>query len=144
MVHFSGALVDILNQGIILNVFNFDECVSFYKKVFNLPEMFSKIDGDFRLTCLKFGDGYLMLETGGFASESEKNQAQNPTILRFNVASIQQALTHISKFDSNASIIENDWGSIIRVIDPDGNPISIRDNAGFQRDLRKNLTEQTL
>jgi lactoylglutathione lyase len=57
-----------------------------------------------------------MLETGGFASESEKNQAQNPTILRFNVASIQQALTHISKFDSNASIIENDWGSIIRIM----------------------------
>ncbi len=71
-------------------------------------------------------------------------QAQNPTILRFNVATIQQALTHISKFDSNASIIENGWGSIIRNIDPDGNSISIQVNAGYQGDASKSLTEQAL
>ncbi len=128
--------MDIQNQGIILNVFNFDKCVSFYKTVFNLPEMFTKIDGDFKLTCLEFGSSYLMLETGGVASESEKDISQNPTILRFNVASIQKALEHICKFDSNAKIIENDWGSIIRVVDPDGNPISIRDNSGFQRHMK--------
>ncbi len=128
--------MDIENQGIILNVFNFDKCVSFYKTVFNLPEMFSKVDGDFRLTCLEFGRSYLMLETGGFASESEKDFTQNPTILRFNVASIQKALEHICKFDSSAAIIESDWGSIIRLVDPDGNPISVRDNFGFQRDLK--------
>ena len=51
--------MDIQNQGIILNVFNFDKCVSFYKTVFNLPEMFTKTDGDFRLTCLEFGSSYL-------------------------------------------------------------------------------------
>ncbi|PSW55944.1 glyoxalase/bleomycin resistance/dioxygenase family protein, partial [Photobacterium kishitanii] len=128
--------MDIINQGIILNVFNFDKCVSFYKTVFNLPEMFSKVDGDFRLTCLKFGNSYLMLETGGIASESEKDFTKNPTILRFNVACIQSALEHISKFDSSAKIIEQGWGSIIRVVDPDGNPISIRDDYGFQRDLK--------
>ena len=82
--------MDIQNQGIILNVFNFDKCVSFYKTVFNLPEMFTKIDGDFKLTCLEFGSSYLMLETGGVASELEKDISQNPTILRFNVASIQK------------------------------------------------------
>lgn len=128
--------MNIQNQGIILNVFNFDKCVSFYKTVFNLPEMFSKIEGDFRLTCLEFGSSYLMLETGGVACDSEKDISQNPTILRFNVASIQQALEHVSKFDSNAKIIENDWGSIIRITDPDGNPISIRDNSGFQRHMK--------
>ena len=128
--------MDIQNHDIILNVFNFDKCVSFYKTVFNLPEMFSKIDGDFRLVCLEFGSSYLMLETGGVASGSEKDMTQNPTILRFNVASIQKTLEHICRFDSNATIIENDWGSIIRVVDPDGNPISIRDNSGFQRDMK--------
>ena len=127
--------MDIQNQGIILNVYNFDDCVSFYKKAFDLAEMFSKVDGDFRLTCLEFGNSYLMLETGGVACDSEKDTSQNPTILRFNVANIQQALPHISKFDSNAKIIENDWGSIIRVVDPDGNPISIRDNSGFLNQL---------
>ncbi len=131
--------MDILNQGIILNVFNFDKCVSFYKTVFNLPEMFSKRDGDFRLTCLEFGNSYLMIETGGVATDSVKDFTQNPTILRFNVASIQKALEHISQFDSSATIIENDWGAIIRVVDPDGNPISIRDDSGFQRDI-KNIT----
>jgi lactoylglutathione lyase len=135
-LYFQGGSVDIQNQGIILNVFNFDKCVSFYKTVFNLPEMFTKTDGNFRLTCLEFGSSYLMLETGGVSSESEKDISQNPTILRFNVASIQKALEHICKFDSSAEIIENDWGSIIRVIDPDGNPISIRDNSGFQRHMK--------
>jgi lactoylglutathione lyase len=77
-----------------------------------------------------------MLETGGVASESEKDISQNPTILRFNVASIRKALEHISKFDSSTKIIKNDWGSIIRVIDPDGNPISIRDNSGFQHHIK--------
>lgn len=119
------------NYGIILNVFNFNECVSFYKTVFNLPEMFSKVDGDFRLTCLEFGNSYLMLETGGVACNTEKNVSQNPTILRFNVANINEAFEHILKFESNAQLIENDWGTIIRLIDPDGNPVSVREHAGF-------------
>jgi len=124
--------VQIENYGIILNVSNFEKCVSFYKKVFDLPEMFSKVDGDFQLTCLKFGNSYLMLETGGVASSTEKDVSQNPAILRFNVSDINDALITIRKYDSSAKIIQNDWGSIIRVIDPDGNPISIRDNSGFE------------
>ncbi|WP_211242398.1 hypothetical protein [Cobetia crustatorum] len=60
---FQGGLMDIQHQGIILNVYNFDDCVSFYKKAFDLAEMFLKVDGDFRLTCLEFGNSYLMLET---------------------------------------------------------------------------------
>jgi lactoylglutathione lyase len=124
--------VKIEDYGIILNVSNFEKCVSFYKSVFHLPEMFSKVDGDFQLTCLKFGNSYLMLESGGVASLTEKDMSQNPTILRFNVADIHAALISICKYDSNAKIIENDWGSIIRVTDPDGNPISIRDNSGFK------------
>jgi lactoylglutathione lyase len=133
---FQGRSVDIQNQGIILNVFNFDKCVSFYKKAFNLSEMFTKIEGDFRLTCLEFGNSYLMLETGGIACYSEKNISQNPIILRFNVSCIYKALKHIVQFSPDAQIIENDWGSIIRVIDPDGNPISIRDNSGFLSQMK--------
>ena len=129
--------MNIQNQGIILNVCHFDLCVSFYKQVFKLPEMFTKVDGDFRLTCLAFGNSYLMLETGGVANDTEKNVAQNPTILRFNVANIDKALTHITQFFPNAHIIENDWGAIIRVSDPDGNPISIRDNAGFVQHMKR-------
>ena len=117
--------------GIILNVFHFDACVSFYKTVFGLEEMFSKVDGDFRLTCLAFGSAYLMIETGGVASDGEKSVAQTATILRFNVADIHEAFAAIREHDSNARLIENDWGTIVRCMDPDGNPISIRESAGF-------------
>lgn len=127
-----GESIDIQNQGLILNVFHFEQCVAFYKQVFRLPEMFSKVNGDFKLTCLAFGDSYLIIETAGVASQKEKTVFQSATILRFNVACIEETLTHISTFDSDAKVITNDWGSIIRIAGPDGNPTSIRDNAGFK------------
>lgn len=117
--------------GIILNVSRFDACVSFYKTAFGLSEQFSKVDGDFRLTCLEFGSAYLMIETGGVASAEEKSVAQTATIFRFNVADIHEAFAAIREHDSNARLIENDWGTIVRCMDPDGNPISIRESAGF-------------
>lgn len=127
--------MNIDSYGIILNVENFDECVAFYKNVFNLSEMFTKEEGDFKLACLAFGESYLMLETGGVASISEKVAYQNPTALRFNVSDIHEALAFINKYDSQARILESKWGAIIRVMDPDGNPISIRDQAGFLKQV---------
>ena len=128
--------MNIESHGIILNVEHFDECVAFYKNVFNLPEMFTKEEGDFKLACLAFGDSYLMLETGGVASISEKVAYQNPTALRFNVADIHQALAYINEYDNQAEILESQWGAIIRIMDPDGNPISIRDHAGFLKQVQ--------
>jgi lactoylglutathione lyase len=125
-------MLEIERFGIILNVSNFDECVSFYKSLFGLPEIFSKVDGDFRLTCLEFGSAYLMIENGGIASASEKSILQSPTILRFNVVDIDKAFESVLAQDGNAKLIKNDWGTIIRCIDPDGNPISIRDSSGFK------------
>ena len=123
--------MDVERCGIILNVAKFDECVSFYKNLFGLAEMFSRVDGDFKLTCLEFGSAYLMIESGGVACSSEKTVAQNPAILRFNVADIHKALAAVRKHDANAELIHNDWGTIIRCTDPDGNPVSIRESAGF-------------
>lgn len=117
--------------GIILNVSRFDACVSFYRTLFGLRELFSKVDGDFRLTCLEFGTAYLMIETGGVASAEEKSVAQTATILRFNVTDIQEAFAAIRAQDGNARLIENDWGTIVRCTDPDGNPVSVRESAGF-------------
>ena len=77
------------------------------------------------------GSAYLMIETGGVASDGEKSVAQTATILRFNVADIHEAFAAIREHDSNARLIENDWGTIVRCMDPDGNPISIRESAGF-------------
>lgn len=125
--------MQIETYGIILNVEHFDECVDFYKTAFNLKERFSKEDGSFRLTCLEFGSSYLMIETGGIALSQGKSVDQNPTKLRLNVESVVDAQKHLSRCGISAEIIENDWGVIININDPDGNPISIRDESGFQK-----------
>ena len=122
-------------HGIILNVEKFDECVAFYKDLFKLSEMFSKIEGAFKLTCLEFGDSYLMIETGGVATPSGKDVSQCPTKLRFNVLDIYEALESVREYGVVAEIIENDWGSIISIFDPDGNRISIRDDFGFRKQV---------
>ncbi|WP_088330113.1 VOC family protein [Lacimicrobium sp. SS2-24] len=118
--------------GIILNVANFDECVAFYQSLFGLTKMFTKQDGDFRLACLTFGSGYLMIETGGVASETEKTFAQSPTTLRFHVEDTREILALVQTYDPEAKRLDTDWGAIIRCKDPDGNPISIRESAGFE------------
>ena len=122
--------------GVILNVEKFDECVAFYKDLFNLSEIFSKVEGTFRLTCLELGDSYLMIETGGVATVSGKDVSQCPTKLRFNVLDIHKALECVREYGVDAEIIESDWGSIISIFDPDGNRISIRDEAGFRKQVQ--------
>ncbi|MCC2614893.1 glyoxalase/bleomycin resistance/dioxygenase family protein [Aestuariibacter halophilus] len=124
--------MDIERFGIILNVANFDDCVSFYKSLFGLRELFTKRDGDFRLTCLEFGSAYLMIETGGVAASQEKTFSQSPTVLRFHVEDTQKIIEQVQRYDLNAKRFQTDWGNIIRCIDPDGNPISIRESSGFE------------
>ncbi|WP_100642667.1 VOC family protein [Alteromonas facilis] len=123
--------MNIQRCGIILNVAHFDACVSFYQSLFGLQQEFSKVEGDFRLTCLEFGGAYLMIETGGVASDTEKTLSQSPTILRFNVEDIYAAFEEAKHHDPKAKLIDNDWGTIVRCVDPDGNPISIRESARF-------------
>jgi lactoylglutathione lyase len=92
-------------HGIILNVEKFDECVAFYKDLFKLSEMFSKVEDTFRLTCLEFGDSYLMIETEGVANPSGKDVSQCPTKLRFNVLDIHNALECVREYGVDAEII---------------------------------------
>ena len=128
--------MNIEEYGIILNVEKFDECVVFYKTLFNLPEMFSKIEGEFKLTCLKLGGAYLMIETEGTAVPNGKSIDQSATALRFNISDLDKTLNQVQEYDPSAQIVEYDWGSVIRLFDPDGNRISIRDAEGFNRQAR--------
>ncbi|SHG66974.1 hypothetical protein SAMN05444003_0409 [Cognatiyoonia sediminum] len=73
--------------GIILGTENYDACLSFYRDTLGLSVWFDKG----HLCCLRFGDGYLMIETGGVASLCLKTNAQNPTVLRFNVEDVAAA-----------------------------------------------------
>jgi lactoylglutathione lyase len=127
--------MNISRTGVILNTEQYDECVDFYRKVFELKILFQQVDGDFRLTCLEFGAAYLMIETGGFASTGGKSVSQNATKLRFNVTDINIALKKLTVLGIDAEVTRNDWGSTINLFDPDGNRIGIRDEAGFANQI---------
>lgn len=129
--------MDTQRFGIILNVEKYQQCVTFYREVLGLDVLFSKVDGDFKLTCLAFGAAYLMIETDGFSEPNGKSIKSCPSKLRFNVADINNTLLHIKSFNISAEVIENDWGSSINIYDPDGNRISIRDEVGFVSQLNE-------
>ena len=121
--------------GIILNVEKYDECVVFYRDVLDLKIMFSKVEGEFKLTCLEFGTGYLMIETEGFAEPKGKSIKSCPSKLRFNVLDIEAACKRINSLGVSAEVLKNDWGSTINIYDPDGNRIGIRDEISFERQI---------
>lgn len=122
--------------GVILNTENFEECVSFYRDVFELEEIFQQCDGDFRLKCFDFGGAYLMIETGGVAKPRGKTISDCATKLRFNVDDIDAALENLTQHEIKAEIVRNDWGSTINLHDPDGNRIGIRDEGTFVRQMQ--------
>jgi lactoylglutathione lyase len=127
--------MDIVRTGIILNVEKFDECVTFYKNLFDLKVLLEEQFGGFRLTCFEFGDSYLMVETDGFAKPEGKTLRENSTKLRFNVSNLEEALKTINAYGIEAKIIESDWGSTINIYDPDGNRVGIRDEATFKSQI---------
>ncbi|HKJ50684.1 MAG TPA: VOC family protein [Gammaproteobacteria bacterium] len=124
--------MQILRTGIILNVEKFDECVGFYRDLFDLEVLFEERSGAFKLACLEFGGAYLMIETDGFAKPEGKSLQEGASKLRFNVADIDRALESIRAQGIEAEIIRNDWGSTINLFDPDGNRVGIRDEETFK------------
>jgi lactoylglutathione lyase len=128
--------MDIQRQGIIINTEKYEECIKFYRELFELPLMFEREKGTFRLSCFEFGSCYLMVETGGFASNTGKSIKSCPMKLRFNVSNIDLALKKVNAFGIDAKIEENDWGSTINIYDPDGNRVGIRDENGFRKQIR--------
>ena len=122
--------------GVILVVANFDECVEFYRDLFGLKVLHEKANGTFRLTCLEFGSSYLMIESAIPSAQAATDEipGRNPTKLRFNVPDIESALKRVREYGLDAQIETYDWGSTINIVDPDGNPVGIRDQQGFNRD----------
>ena len=127
--------MDIARTGIILNTQNYRHCVSFCRHIFDIKVLFEKSESNFKLTCLTFGDSYLIVETGGIAVSEGKSTAQGSLKLRFNVSNLEAALIRIQKLRPNAKVIELPWGSTINIFDPDGNRVGIRDEATFTKQL---------
>ena len=126
----------ILRTGIILNTEHYDDCLAFYGELFELPILFQEQHGDFRLTCFEYNGAYLMLETDGYARPEGKTMKQSATKLRFNVASLEDALQKIRDYGIAAKINRHDWGSTIDIVDPDGNRVGIRDETSFVGQIR--------
>lgn len=123
--------MNILRTGVILNTENYEECVSFYEKVFDLEILYREKSNTFQLTCFAFGGSYLMIETGGLARPAGKPVSENAAKLRVNVSDIEEALEKLRSHGIHAEIRFNAWGSTIDIHDPDGNRIGIRDDPTF-------------
>ena len=113
----------ICTHGIILGTERYDACLAFYRDLLELPVWFEK-DG---LCCLHFGDGYLMIETGGHAHAGRKSNAENPTMLRFNVKDVDAAADLLEARGIRVQRKSFDWGQVATFTDPDGNSCELKD-----------------
>ncbi|MFG6149267.1 VOC family protein [Halobacillus sp. B23F22_1] len=109
--------------GLILFVENYNACVDYYENKLKINKRSEKKD----LTTFDISTGYLMIERGGVSSNKEKSRGQNPTVLRFDVFSLESAVLELKS--RGVEFIENrldfDWGKIAVCNDPDGNRIEI-------------------
>jgi len=113
----------LVTPGIILGTQKFDECVTFYRDTLGLPVWFEKTG----LVCLRFGEGYLMIETGGVAATGRKTNAENPTMLRFNVVDVDAAAADLQAAGVDVEVTQYDWGRVGTFCDPDGNACELKD-----------------
>ncbi len=114
--------LNVRTHGIILGTERFDACVAFYRDTLGLPEWYRK-DG---LVCLRFGDGYLMVEHGGVARDGRKANSENPTMLRFNVDDVGKSADALRAKGVDVELRDFDWGRVGTFIDPDGNACELK------------------
>ncbi|WP_432720818.1 hypothetical protein R0381_002913 [Jeongeupia wiesaeckerbachi] len=115
--------------GIILFTERFDECVAFYRDLLALPEVFTKPG----LVMLRLGGAYLMVESGGVGRGRQKQIAENPTILRFNVH--DAAAGELRHKGIDVEVLRLDWGVVGCFSDPDGNRCELKDHTANFRAL---------
>jgi lactoylglutathione lyase len=117
-------------HGIILGTERFEACVAFYRDILELPVWYEKPG----LVCLRFGDGYLMVETGGVARDGRKLQSENPTILRLNVDDVIAAAQELRQRGIDVDVQHYAWGTVGTFADPDGNVCEFKnaDDAFFK------------
>ncbi len=118
--------LEVQTFGIILGTERYDDCLTFYRDTMGLPVWYDKG----HLCCLRFGEGYLMIEHGGHASASgRKPNSANPTMLRFNVADVLAAAETLRARGVDVEVKTYDWGTVGTFLDPDGNACELKDAA---------------
>jgi lactoylglutathione lyase len=115
-------MFEIKTHGIILGTERFDACVSFYRDTLGLPVWFKKPG----IVCLRFGSGYLMIETGGVARDGRKAQSENPTMLRLDVETVEDAAKELRQRGIDVEVKTFEWGVVGTFVDPDGNACELK------------------
>ena len=124
-------LMNLTRSGIILFTEQYEACVDFYRRILELPDLFSLDDEHSKLTCLNLGGNYLMIETGGAAFPGGRPIEQSPVKLRFNVSDIEAAASVLEARGVRVTIRRETWGTVGDFVDPDGNRCSLRDEGSF-------------
>ena len=104
-------------HGIILRTERYEDCLGFCRDKLELPVWFEKD----RLCCLRFGDGYLMIETGGRTAQGREGASENPAMLRLNVDDVDDAADLLESRGVTVERKTFDWGRVGTFNDPDGN-----------------------
>ena len=124
-------MMDLKRTGVIVFTEQYEACVDFYRRIMELPEMFSLDDEHSTLTCLDMGGSYLMVETGGTGMPGGRSVEQSPVKLRFNVADVDAAARLLEARGVQVVIRREAWGTVGDFVDPDGNRCSLRDEGSF-------------
>jgi lactoylglutathione lyase len=104
-------------HGLVLKTLNYRACVTFYREVFGLDTRFEED----QQTCLRFGDGFLVLERGGVGSTELKKSDQFPPVIQFIVDDVAIAAGELSMRGATVKIRDDERGSVATLTDPDGN-----------------------
>jgi len=114
----------VLQPGVVLFLDDYAAGVAFYRDSLGLPVQADYSD----VTILGFGSGYLMLEREPGIGRPAKSRAENPAVLRFNVADVDRTAEMLRGRGIEIVVSRYDWGIVGRFRDPDGNPCELRNH----------------
>ncbi|MDY8134580.1 VOC family protein [Aquimarina sp. 2201CG5-10] len=114
--------------GLILYVKKYNECVSFYKEILQLPVLFQNEV----LTCFDFYGTYLMVEIEDREEYLKQNMIdKNYSCLRLNVANVETTANMLKAKGIEVNYQKHEWGEVAKFFDPEGNMIAFKDESGF-------------
>ncbi|WP_136604840.1 VOC family protein [Paenibacillus dokdonensis] len=113
----------IKESGLILFLEYYEDNVKFYTEKLGL-NIRERKEG---LSKLDFGGSYLMVENNGISNTTEKNRAQNPTVIRIEVQDFDETIIELEGRGIAIEVQKYIWGTIGVIIDPEGNRIEIKD-----------------
>ncbi|AFU68340.1 glyoxalase family protein [Psychroflexus torquis ATCC 700755] len=117
--------------GIILYTLKYKKCVEFYENILGLKTMFESEN----LTCFEFGQAYLMVELDDISDGQKTGLERTKTCLRMNVSSVKIIAEKLISKNIEVDYQEHSWGTIAKILDPDGNLCAFKDSKMFEQQI---------